>query len=214
MKRRLTLFLAFAILAGSIATSTASAAPPRALLLTGPRTTTASTSANFTFIVFNRRLNQLTSVECVLDNVPGPCTSLWSPRWLQLTLGGASYGGLLPGRHTFELRLTAPPGVVTSVSRSWTILGPPPPPPLAAPTVSITGGPPSSTGSTSASFDFGLGGGPADTVVCDLDGVAAPCTSPAVYAGLLLGPHTFTVSATNATGSASDSRTWTIIGSE
>jgi hypothetical protein len=208
--KRITLLLAIAILVASIATSTASAAPPRAMVLTGPRATTASTSANFTFVVLNRRLNQLTSVECLLDGVSRPCTSLWSPRWLQLTFGSAAYAGLLPGRHTFTVRLTAPLGVVTNVSRSWTILGAAPTPQPAAPTVSIVSAPPSSTSDTTATFEFVLGGGPA-TLGCDLDGAPVPCF-PATYSGLAPGPHTFTVTAANSSGSASDSRAWTITG--
>jgi hypothetical protein len=68
------------------------------------------------------------------------------------------------------------------------------------------------TPQSTASFSFA----PSDavtTVQCKLDGLAGPCTSPttADYSSLGNGSHTFTVTATDATGAtAQASYTWTI----
>jgi len=82
------------------------------------------------------------------------------------------------------------------------------PPP--APT--ITSAPPDSSNAASASFGF------SDTEAgvgfrCQLDGAAfTPCSSPALYAGLSDGSHTFRVKAVDAAGNESGTiaRTWTV----
>ncbi len=82
----------------------------------------------------------------------------------------------------------------------------PPPPPT------ITSAPPDSSNAASASFGFldteaGVG------FRCQLDGSAfTPCSSPALYAGLSDGSHTFRVKAVDAAGNESGTiaRTWTV----
>jgi len=81
-----------------------------------------------------------------------------------------------------------------------------------APDTSITSGPTGTVNATTATFAFTstVGG---STFSCTLDGgVATPCTSPASYASLSEGPHTFTVaaSANGQTDPTPASRAWTI----
>ena len=88
---------------------------------------------------------------------------------------------------------------------------PPPPPPAAPATPTITAGPSGSTTSTSASFSFTTDDSAA-TFSCSLDGAAyASCSSPKAYSSLATGGHTFSVKATNSTGtSAAATRSWTV----
>src|SRR5436190_4167239 len=87
---------------------------------------------------------------------------------------------------------------------------PPPPPP---PDTTITSGPQGPTSSTSASFAF-TSSEEESTFQCSLD--AAPftsCSSPAVYATLAQGPHTFQVRATDAANTTDQTpahRDWTV----
>jgi hypothetical protein len=81
------------------------------------------------------------------------------------------------------------------------------------PATSIDAGPSGSVTDTSAAFSFSASE-PA-TFQCRLDGGAfAPCTSPATYAGLADGPHTFEVVAVDASFNADATpavRSWTIV---
>jgi hypothetical protein len=81
--------------------------------------------------------------------------------------------------------------------------------------VTITSGPPTTTGQTSASFTFTTTDAVA-SVRCQRDGGALGlCTSPTgqSYTGLGQGSHKFTVVATDATGNTSSATyTWTISG--
>ena len=82
--------------------------------------------------------------------------------------------------------------------------------------VTITSGPPTTTGQTSATFSFSTTDAVA-SVQCQRDGGALGlCTSPPTsqsYTGLAHGGHTFTVVATDATGKTSSATyTWTISG--
>jgi len=77
--------------------------------------------------------------------------------------------------------------------------------------VKITAGPPASTTSTSATFEFSLAVG-FGAPECSLDnGPFVGCSSPITYNGLALGDHSFTVRATNQRRvTDSDTREWTI----
>jgi hypothetical protein len=80
------------------------------------------------------------------------------------------------------------------------------------PAPSLTSTPANPTNQTSASFAFGDTEAGV-TFACQVDvGVLAPCASPAGYAGLSDGSHTFTVQARDAAGNSSSrtSFTWTI----
>lgn len=81
---------------------------------------------------------------------------------------------------------------------------------VSAPTVSLTSGPSSTTTATSASFGWSTTGTVSSTT-CSLDGAAAvACASPKSYTGLATGSHSFRVTVSNSTGSASASYTWTV----
>jgi hypothetical protein len=81
----------------------------------------------------------------------------------------------------------------TPASFTWTI-------DLTAPETTITDNPPPSVNSTAASFSFISDEG-GSTFECSLDGASfASCASPANYAGLGLGSHTFQVRAIDAVG--------------
>lgn len=87
------------------------------------------------------------------------------------------------------------------------------PPAPSAPTVSLTGGPASSTTSTSASFTWTTGGTVSSTT-CSLDGGSAvACTSPTSYSALAVGSHTFRVTVSNTSGSASATASWSVTSS-
>ncbi len=84
-----------------------------------------------------------------------------------------------------------------------------------ADSVTITSGPSGEVTSTSATFSF-TGTGAVTDFRCSLDTrILTPCTSPATYNGLVLGPHTFTVAGFrgDTTVNVSASRDWTIVGS-
>lgn len=83
------------------------------------------------------------------------------------------------------------------------------------PNTTITGGPSGSTTSTSASFSFTSTEPAGATFQCSLDGGPyTTCTSPHGYTGLVLGPHTFRVKATDSSGNTDaspDMRSWTVV---
>jgi uncharacterized protein YkwD len=83
-------------------------------------------------------------------------------------------------------------------------------PPPSAPTVRLTGGPASSTTSTSASFTWTTSGTVSSTT-CSLDGATPTgCASPKTYSGLAAGSHTFRVTVSNSGGSASATASWSV----
>ncbi|HEX5468479.1 MAG TPA: Ig-like domain-containing protein, partial [Gaiellaceae bacterium] len=120
----------------------------------------------------------------------------------------ASYAGLADGSHTFEVEATdqAGNGEVAPQSYTWTV-------DTAAPNTSITSNPSDPSASTSPDFDFDSDEA-GSTFECELDGGgSSACTSPASYAGLADGSHTFKVKATDAAGNTDGSAaayTWTI----
>lgn len=114
---------------------------------------------------------------------------------------GLSYAGLVPGTHVETITSTDAGGNVGTDTWSWTV-------DQTAPIPSITSGPNSPTGSTSATLKFSANesGG---TFTCQLDsGSAATCTSPTTYSGLANGSHVFTLLATDKAGNVSTPVTW------
>ena len=79
-----------------------------------------------------------------------------------------------------------------------------------APEITISSGPANPTSSTDADFDFTTNED--STLECRVDSAAyAACTSPAGYAGISNGAHTFWVRATDVAGnSAEESYGWTV----
>jgi hypothetical protein len=83
------------------------------------------------------------------------------------------------------------------------------------PQVVITARPQTTTTATSAVLGYDeSGGAPVNTTTCMLDSHPVACSDTAArLAGLSLGTHSFTVTATSASGkSATDGATWTVVG--
>jgi len=170
--------------------------PPETTITSNPPATTTSTSAIF----------QFTSTEagstfaCSLDgSVFTACTS---PQ---------TYNGLANGSHTFQVRAIDAAGNfdTSPASYTWTINLVDATPP----DTTITSFPANPTNSANASFSF-VANEAGSTFACSLDGAAfALCASPANFAGLTAGSHTFRVRATDAAGNTDltpASYTWTI----
>ncbi|MBE2320107.1 M36 family metallopeptidase [Solirubrobacter sp. CPCC 204708] len=125
------------------------------------------------------------SYECAWNGVAGPCARALGDGTHTLTVAARNAHGLdpSPASYTFTVDRTAP---LTAISAA-TVAG------------------------RIATFAFASPDLTAVTHTCALDGVTAPCTSPRVYAGVGDGPHTFTVTATDAAGNtASATRTVTV----
>jgi hypothetical protein len=165
---------------------------PETTIDASPADPTNETTATFSFTASEAG----STFECRLDG--GAFAGCTSPR---------AYAGLGAGDHTFDVRATDAAGNTdpTPASRTWTI-------DLAAPDTTITSAPADPTSATSA--EFGFASEPGSTFECRLDGAAyAPCTSPASYAGLGAGSHTFQVRATDAAGntdSTAAAYTWVV----
>ena len=156
--------------------------PPDTTLASGPSGTVASASASFAFTATEPGA----TFECSLDAAAfAPCTS---PRGLT---------NLADGAHTFAVRardaaLNVDP---TPASRTWKVDTTPPDTTLGAK-------PPALTRSPSASFTF-TASEPGATFQCSLDAATfTPCASPASYASLAEGAHTFAVRALDSVGNA------------
>ncbi len=167
--------------------------PPQTTIDGGPSNTVASAAAAFSFSASENG----STLECQLDG--GGWTSCASP---------ASYSGLGDGLHTFEVRATDALGNVdpTPATRTWTV-------DTTAPDTVIDSGPTGTVATAVAEFAFSSPEAGA-TFECRLDGAPfAPCTSPAGYSGLVDGPHTFDVQATDAAGNVDPtpaSQGWTV----
>jgi Bacterial Ig domain/Fibronectin type III domain len=166
--------------------------PPDTTITSGPSGSTASAAASFAFAASEPG----SSFECSIDGAAfAACTS------------AQGYAGLAEGQHTFQVRAIDASGNIdpTPAVRTWTVDTVPP-------GAVISSAPASVTNSDTASFEFSADE-PNVTFTCSLDGApATSCSSPAHYAGLADGDHTFVVMAADAAGNvgASDTRTWTI----
>jgi hypothetical protein len=168
--------------------------PPNTEITSGPPAETQSTAARFEF----RSDEQGATFRCRLDGgTPAPCASPWD------------YAGLAAGAHSFEVTAVDPGGTAdpSPATRSWTVN--PALPDVTPPQTTITYGP-VSTYATTARFEF-QSDEPGSSFACQLDSLAwSACTSPADFAGLALGPHSFAVRATDAAGNADPAAaTWT-----
>ena len=120
----------------------------------------------------------------------------------------ANLGSLPDGQHTFDVRAVDAAGNLDAspASRTWTI-------DTAAPQTTIDSGPAETVSSPDAAFTFSSTEA-GSTFQCRLDGAPfTACTSPATYAGLPPGAHTFDVQATDAIGNVDPTpatQTWTI----
>ncbi|HEV3477814.1 MAG TPA: DNRLRE domain-containing protein, partial [Gaiellaceae bacterium] len=176
---------------------------PETTITGRPEASTAETTASFTYSGSDdASAGSELAFECSLDGAA--FTACPMP---------TSYSGLAVGPHSFQVRAVDEAGNADAspASHSWTIVD------VAAPETTITAQPPSSTPTTSASFEFtgsdNVGG--SLTFQCALDGAAfAACTSPKSYSGLAAGSHTFQVRAVDAAGNADASPAgyaWTVL---
>jgi large repetitive protein len=149
-------------------------------------------------------------IECMLEGpgIPspqfGPCDDP-APGQGQ-NEGTFTRSGLADGTYTLSLRAVDLVGRSSApVSRTWTV-------DTAQPTVTIGSGPSGLFNSSSASFQFTTS--EPGVLRCSLDGAPpASCGSPTshTYTGLNPGPHSFTVTSTDAAGNVgSASRSWTV----
>jgi MYXO-CTERM domain-containing protein len=119
----------------------------------------------------------------------------------------ATVSGLDEGPHTFQVRAKDGVGNVepTSTGHTWTV-------DLTAPATTLTSAPSSPSAQPTATFTFSSSA--EAHFECSLDGAAfTDCTSPATYANLSEGNHTFQVRAKDEAGNADAtpaSHIWTV----
>ncbi len=166
---------------------------PDTSVTSGPANPTNSTAASFSFTATEPG----STFECQLDGAGwSACTS---PR---------AYSSLGTGTHTFQVRATDSSGNTDASpsTQTWTIDATPP-------NTTVDAGPSNPTASTSAPITFSSTES-GSSFECQLDGGGfGGCTSPAVYASLAGGNHTFQVRATDAAGNLDASPatySWTI----
>jgi hypothetical protein len=144
----------------------------------GPHDPTNQTGASFTF----SSSKSPSTFRCRLDG--DKFASCTSPK---------VYTGLADGSHTFSVRATYLGNQGPITDYTWTI-------DTVAPDTAITSTPPASSTSANASFAF-TSSEAGSAFACSLDaGGFTPCASPAAYAGLGDGAHTFRVQAVDAAG--------------
>lgn len=174
--------------------------PPLVTILTGPAGTTLEVDAQFTFIGTDTSSPQLAlTYECAVDSTAEvdfePCSS------------PAGVSGMTGGEHTFYVRAVDLAGNRSSppASFTWFVVVPP--------VTTIVSGPPATTISTTATFEFTADQSPV-TFACSLDGADfVPCTSPYEVTNLGGGGHEFEVQATNNFGlveASPPSYQWTV----
>lgn len=163
------------------------AATPAVSFTASPSSGTATTgSVSFT------ASSSPTAITCAVDaGVAAPCASPYS-----LT-------GLTLGAHSVTVSASNVAGTGSATTPTWTVQGP-------SPVVSLTSPPTGSTTTTSATIAWTATNSPTGTS-CKLDAAPVTCTTSPFATGLLgFGPHTFVVTATNATGSGSATASWTV----
>ena len=163
--------------------------PPDTLISAGPPAQTQATSARFEF----GSDQQGVTFRCRLDG--GTAETCTSPR---------DYSGLPDGPHTFEVTAIGATGTAdpTPATRSWTVNTTVPD--NTPPETSLIDGPASTT-ATTARFEY-ASSEESSTFACRLDtGAWESCSSPTNYSGLAVGPHAFSVRATDPAGNTDQS---------
>ncbi|HEY7003424.1 MAG TPA: sigma-70 family RNA polymerase sigma factor [Gaiellaceae bacterium] len=167
--------------------------PPQTTIKGGPSGPTARTSATFRF----SSNDSAATFECRLDD------GAWSS-----CSSGKSYTSLSQGKHVFRVRAKDASGTAdpSAAKRTWKV-------DTAAPNTTITSGPKSSTGSSSATFTFSSSEGDV-TFQCRLDGGSwQSCSSPRRYEGLKKGSHVFRVRSVDGAGNVDatpDAWSWAV----
>ncbi|MFP2963733.1 adventurous gliding motility protein AgmC, partial [Myxococcus sp. 1LA] len=163
-------------------TVSADTTPPDTTIVAAPPSVTGSNSATFTFTSNESPV----TYECSLDD--GPWVACTTPR---------TYTGLSDGNHTFAVRARDASGNIdpTPATYAWAV-------DMTAPDTTIVSGPPATTTSPSATFDFSSNESPV-TYQCSLDGAPfTTCTDPQTFTALPDGNHTLAVRAVDAAGNA------------
>ena len=169
--------------------------PPDTTIDSGPAAATTATDATFEF----SESAPNSTFECRLDDAPS-FTECASPQ---------VYTDLAAGSHIFRVRAVSRWGVRDfSPDRwSWTITSEADPGDTTDPDTSITSGPDagSTTPDPNPVFTFSSSE-EGSTFDCSVDGAQpTSCTSPFKAQGLSDGPHTFSVTATDAAGNVDES---------
>ncbi|MEW5853280.1 MAG: hypothetical protein AB2A00_31155 [Myxococcota bacterium] len=173
---------------------------PNTAIVSGPTNPTNDTTPTITF---NSPDDPTATFECCYNNCPitGPYTPCTSP--YQITEGNT-----VEGFNRLRVRAVDPAGNVdaTPTSSAWTQ-------DTIAPVTQITVTPPSSSTSTSSTFNFRAVSGETCNATCQIDGGSPyTCTSgAAIY--LLDGFHTFSVYCTDSAGNVDvtpETYSWTI----
>jgi hypothetical protein len=165
--------------------------PPAAgASINGPITVSATASDN----VAVARVDFSVDGTAIGSDTASPYSVTWDP------------ASSADGVHTISASAVDTSGLTASDSRSVTLDRTPP-------DTVIDGGPSGTVSATSASFTFHATE-TGSTFRCSLDGgSAAACTSPKSYTGLLNGPHTFAVTATDAANNpdpTAATQSWTV----
>ncbi len=168
--------------------------PPQTSIVVAPPLLDNSVAVSFEF-----GATEDGSFTCALDGgAPVACTS---PH---------AVDGLTDGDHAFEVTATDLAGNAdpTPAVHAWTV-------DTSAPDTTIDTGPTGAVSAVEATFTFSTpDAATGATFECALDGAAfTACTSPATYASLAEGPHTFQVRVLDATGNVDPTpatRTWTV----
>ena len=160
------------------------ATPPQTTITGGPSGDTADSTPTFDFASSETG----SSFTCQIDGAAAvPCSSPYTT------------GTLAQGPHTFAVVATDAAGNsdATPATRSFTVVAPPDEDP---PQTTITVGPTGDTPDATPTFEF-VSDEANSTFVCQVD-AALPqaCTSPHTTGSLGLGPHTFSVYATDQEG--------------
>ena len=174
-------------------TWTVQADMPNTSIVSGPSASVATTIATF---AFSSGVTG-TTFACSLDaRAYAACTS------------PVTYSSLTQGAHSFLVRGTSPAGNVdpAPAQRSWTV-------DTTAPETILSSAPTGTVMSTTATISF-TSNEAGVTFECSFDsGSWIVCTSPATYADLASGAHTFSVRARDAAGNRDDTpaqATWTV----
>jgi hypothetical protein len=186
-------------LTAPFAYTAADSTPPQTTLSNSPATTTTSTSASFAF----SSNESGSSFQCKLG------TGAWAP-----CTSPKAYSGLVLGSHQFSVRaIDAAKNVdATPATRSWTVVKATSD--TTPPQTSITGGPPATTTSTSASFAFAANQSGSSFECRRESGNWAACTTPKTYSPVAVGSHQFSVRAIDAAKNVDASpatRSWTAV---
>jgi hypothetical protein len=169
--------------------------PPTVTITAGPTNPTTSTDATFTWTIDG---GGATAVECSLDGGGfAACASGQSYTGLSTSAGGDT--------HTFSVRATNANPTRATASYTWVVQPPPP----TVTEVAVTPGDATSTGPFVVTFAVA---GPTTSVACALDlAEAVACSTGDSFPDPGIGMHTMVVTASNVTGSGSDSVSWTYV---